>query len=216
VTTGKDDRSRDAGPTGRRSFYDWWLTLPGVLTAITGGLVAAGGLLTAVRSLDGDGAMTAPMTAPPPPPPPISVSGSPPSRSETVTVDKPSGSEAPRCSMFRGSAMLGTHRTLVLGARRVDPADPEKLWYFESHVIWTGTAGQGGWRSPRHLGSDATQHYLVDVVSIDRTTLRNVLAADKSDDLPSTWVATKQPPGAAVVKRLRVTQVQGKGDCPTA
>jgi len=210
VTTGRDDR-RDAGPTGRRSFYEWWLTLPGVLTAITGVLVAAGGLLTAVRSPDGDEATTAPAPAPPQ----ISVSGSPPSRSETVTVDKPSGSEVPHCSLFRGSAVLGTHRTLVLGERRIYP-NPEKLWYFESYVKWTGTAGQGGWWSPRHLGSIASQHYLVDVVSIDRTTLGKVLAADTSDALPTTWVATKRPPGADVLKRLRVTQVPGKGDCPTA
>ena len=210
MTTGKDDRSRDAGPTGRRSFYEWWLTLPGVLTAITGVLVATGGLLTAVRSLDGDGATTAPAPAP------ITVSGSPPSRSEAVTVDKPSGSEVPRCSIFRGSAVLGNDRTLVLGARRIEPPDPEKLWYFESHVTWTGKVGQGGWRSPRHLGSVPLQRFLVDVVSIDGKTLRSVLAADKSDAIPTTWVATKRPPGADVVKRLLVTQVRGRGDCPTA
>jgi hypothetical protein len=63
---GDGDPSGHADSTRRRSFYEFWMTLPGVLTGTAAVLVAAGGLVTATRSLDGGGSTstTASQTSP--------------------------------------------------------------------------------------------------------------------------------------------------------
>jgi hypothetical protein len=209
MTTCQEDPSRDGESTGRRDFYEWWPRS----RASSRGCGPPRHVAALVASLNG-GADTTPSPSQTPPagsgvPAPIA-----PSSSEPVTIDTPAGKEVPACLIFRGAAVLRAGRTLALGARRIEPPDPKRLWYFESYVKWTAKVGQSRWSSPRNFGSAPPQDYEVVVISIAKKALTSVLRAHGSDGTTSTWVNTQLPPGADVLERLTVTQIPAQGNCP--
>jgi len=124
-------------------------------------------------------------------------------KSGSVSIETPPRDEVADCWRFTGTARLRAGKTLVIGARRVDP--PDRTTYYQA-VTWTEAFGRGDWRADRRMGSEVGQIYRVSVVVIATSAAR---AAENDQRLP---------PGAEI-RWLRpdlLHKFEGAGNCAAA
>jgi hypothetical protein len=122
-------------------------------------------------------------------------------RAGSATITLPRRNEVPRCWKYRGDANLRADRNLVVGERRVDPADD--YTYFDA-VAWEGRVGKSKWSTNRRFGSVVGQTYRVFVVAITTKAEDEILAPHPYD---STW-RTKTLPPASVADVVELPDVR--------
>lgn len=182
-------------------------------------LSVAGVVLLIAPGDDGSPATTATSASPPSATPGTVTQSASPSKEPvplpfksagSVTVTLPPRDEVPQCWRFHGDARLRAGRTLVVGARRVDP--PDEFTYFDG-VEWTGDVGQSKWSTARYFGTRAGQIYGVYVVVLTTRALEKILAAHRADG--TAWRTSKLPSRdvAEAVQLPEVQQIRAPHSC---